>query len=360
MGGRLDPAVAASRLAVREALADVEAGQRVLVACSGGPDSMALAAAAAREGHAAAWSVSVLIVDHGLHPDSAEVATSVAARLTSSDLFATLESVDVVQVDVGHDGGPEAAARSARYAALAVHAERLDAVVLLGHTRDDQAESVLLGLARGSGLRSLAAMRAVSGRYRRPFLALTRAQTTQVCQVLGLEVWHDPANADERFGRVRVRRVVLPVLEAELGPGVAAALARTAEQAAADVDALDTLADALFARATAPRPSLLQVEDVGSVDVESSVDAAPPVDAEPPVVLHLDALPDAPTALRRRVLRQAALAAGSPGGDLFAVHVAALDALVVSWHGQRGVDLPGRVTAVRRGSELRLGRAGAG
>jgi tRNA(Ile)-lysidine synthase len=344
MGGRLDPAVAAARSAVRNALADVDAGQPVIVACSGGPDSLALAAATAFASRAAAWSVSILIVDHGLQADSAEVAARVAADLTSSALFAPVESVKVVPVDVGRAGGPEAAARTARYAVLAAHAERLDAIVLLGHTRDDQAESVLLGLARGSGLRSLAAMRAVSGRYRRPFLELTRAQTTQVCRALELPVWLDPANADPRFTRVRVRRSVLPVLEAELGPGVAAALARTAQQAAADVDALDALAGTLFDRAVAvaePDDPLTGTGPAG-------------------VVLQLDALADAPLALRRRVLRLAALTAGSPGGDLSAVHVAALDALVMSWHGQRGVDLPGGLTAVRRGADLRIARLGTG
>jgi tRNA(Ile)-lysidine synthase len=321
---RLDPAVAAVRRAVRLALADVEPGDRVLVACSGGADSMALTAAACFEGERAAWSVSAVVVDHGLHEGSDVVAASVAGRLSTMQPFAALESVDVVRVQVSPVGSPEAAAREARYAALTGLAERVDAVVPLGHTRDDQAETVLLGLGRGSGLRSLAGMRTVTGRYRRPLLAISRAQTERACQALEIPVWHDPDNEDERFTRVRVRRTVLPVLEAELGPGVAQALARTAEQAAADTDALDAMAADLFA---------------GSRIASG---------------LRLGELADAPAAVRRRVLRLAALAAGCPGGDLFAVHVQALDALVVDWHGQGRVDLPGGVSAARRGDALEL------
>jgi tRNA(Ile)-lysidine synthase len=350
MGGRLDPAVAATRRAVRAALADVGPGQRIVVACSGGADSMALAAAAAFESRAAAWIVSVLIVDHGLQPDSSEVASTVAARLSADSRFAFVEAIEVVRVQVGRDGGPEAAARTARYAALAASADQLHAIVLLGHTRDDQAETVLLGLARGSGLRSLAGMRPVSGRYRRPFLGLTRAQTQRACQALELPVWHDPANADAAYTRVRVRRTVLPLLETELGPGVAAALARTAEQAAIDADALDALAETLWERT------------VGAPYDEPISESSPRGLVPRPgssVVLRVDVLVDAPAALRRRVLRKAAVLAGCPGGDLFAVHVAAVDALLVNWHGQRAVDLPGRVTATRRGDALRLTVASA-
>jgi len=322
MTGRLDPAVASIRRAVRSALADVEPGRQVLVACSGGADSMALTAAAVFEGKHAAWSVAALIVDHGLHPDSAAVAATVAGRLESLPPFDGLESIHVARVQVGHLGGPEAAAREARYAVLDSHAERMAAVVLLGHTRDDQAETVLLGLARGSGPRSLAGMRPVSGRYRRPLLDIARAQTERACQALDIPVWADPDNDDPRFLRVRVRRRVLPTLEAELGPGVSEALARTAEQAAADTDVLDALASARFA------------------------------DDWSGGALDLAALAEAPPALRRRVLRSAALAAGCPGSDLSAVHLKALDALVATWHGQRAVQLPGGVTARRHADRL--------
>lgn len=325
LSGRLDPAVAAVRLAVRLGLADVEPGRRVVVACSGGADSMALAAATAFEGARAGWLTLAVVVDHGWHRDSADVAATVALRLKSLEPFAELHQVDVERVDVGTAGGPEGAARKARYQALGAHAARLDALVLLGHTRDDQAECVLLGLARGSGPRSLAGMRAVAGPYRRPLLTISRAQTTQASRALGVPVWQDPANADVRFARTRVRRTVLPLLETELGPGVAEALARTADQLAADVDALDALAAEVYTGVRAP----------GEEE-------------------HLDVsrLVDAPAAIRRRVLRLAALAAGCPAGELGAVHVHALDALVTHWHGQRGVDLPGSLTAGRRGRLL--------
>lgn len=321
--GRLGPAVAAVRRAVRLGLTDIDPGCRVHVACSGGPDSTALAAAAAFEGAKVGWLVGAVVVDHGLHADSAEVAAVVAGRLRSHNaLRGLLDPVEVVRVRVGSSGGPEAAARAARYTALEDIAGRDDAVVLLGHTRDDQAETVLLGLARGSGTRSLAGMRVSSGPYRRPLLRITRAQTRQVCSALQLPVWSDPDNEDTRFARVRVRRSVLPTLEQQLGPGVAEALARTADLAAADADALDALAAELGA-------------DAG-------------LDAGATVRLAIPVLGPAPRALRRRVLRRAAVAAGSPAGELFAVHVEALDALVVDWHGQGSVDLPGHLSATRR------------
>ncbi len=342
VSGRLDPAVAAVRRAIRATLTDLEAGQRVLVACSGGADSMALSAAAAFQGERAAWSVGAIVVDHGLRSDSAAVAATVANRLRSLAPFASLDPVQVVRVVVGSAGGPEAAAREARYAALGSWAERLDSVVLLGHTRDDQAESVLLGLARGSGLRSLSGMRPCTGRYRRPLLAVTRAQTEQACRALLLPVWHDPDNEDDRFTRVKVRRRVLPMLETELGPGVAESLARTAQQAALDADALDRWAADVFAGAvsTPDRP-----------EPPAGPAGSPTVAV---VVLDLTGLTDPPAAVRHRVLRLAALAAGCPAGELFAVHVGALDALVVGWRGQRAVDLPGAVRAVRRGDDLEL------
>jgi tRNA(Ile)-lysidine synthase len=332
--GRLDPAVADVRRAVREALADVEPGETVLVACSGGADSMALAAATAFESRAAGWSVAAVVVDHGLQPESARVSAGAAARLRAMGL----DPVTVVPVDVtgpaGQRGaGPEADARAARYAALAATAEHLQAqAVLLGHTRDDQAETVLLGLARGSGARSLSGMPPVSGLYRRPLLDLPRAATEAACRAEGIEVWHDPHNEDPAFARVRVRRRVLPVLEDTLGPGVAAALARSGRLLRDDADALDVFAAA--AR-----------EDCRS-DAGDGLDTARLTGLLP--------------ALRRRVLRSAALDAGCPPTDLTAGHVDAVEALVTRWHGQAGVDLPGDVQASRRGGTLHLRRRAVG
>jgi tRNA(Ile)-lysidine synthase len=329
------PAVAAVRHAVRSDIAGLPAGSTVLAACSGGADSLALAAALAFEAPRAGRSLRAggVTVDHGLQPGSAQRAESVGRQLKELGL----DLVECVAVEVGGDGGPEAAARAARYAALDAIAERTGAAaVLLGHTLDDQAETVLLGLARGSGTRSLAGMAGVSGpggRYRRPLLGLTRAITAAACADLGLPVWDDPHNADRSFARVRVRSSVLPVLEAELGPGVAEALARTAQLARADADALDDWAARAFAELAAGPP-------------EAGLDVA-----------ELAALP---TAVRTRVLRQAALAAGAVPSALAAVHILAIDALIIGWSGQGPVNLPGGVTASRRCGRLHFAPVSAG
>ena len=189
--------------------------------------------------------------------------------------------------------------------------------VLLGHTLDDQAETVLLGLARGSGGRSLAGMRRSFEHYRRPLLDVTRVDTVTACQVEGVDYWNDPHNLDPTYARVRVRRKVLPTLEDELGPGVAGALARTADQLRADMELLDQLAETTFQELWGPDG------------------------------LAVEALRDLPRATRSRVLRRAALEAGAPGSELFHVHVVALDQLVHTEKGAAGeVQLPGHVTAL--------------
>src|SRR4051812_44817321 len=239
----LDPAVAAVRLAVRRTLAAVAMpGEPVLVACSGGADSLALLAATVFESRPEALRVIGVTVDHGLQEGSADRASRVVAQMVQlgADETATIS----VTVDPGGQG-IEAAAREARYAALAQIAEHFGAhVVLLGHTLDDQAETVLLGLARGSGARSLSGMRrSIDNLFHRPLLDVTRAQTEAACAAEGIPFWTDPHNSDPRFTRARVRQDVLPLLERELGPGVAAALARTADQLRADADHLDDLAE---------------------------------------------------------------------------------------------------------------------
>lgn len=313
------PAVADIRRAVRESLADLGAGELVLVACSGGADSLALAAALGFTAPRMGLRAGLITVDHGLQPGSA----AQAAKVAGLDLPG-LEFAEVAEVTVGRDGGPEAAARTARYAALDAAAERHGAAaVLLGHTLNDQAETVLLGLARGSGPRSLAGMSRVAGRYRRPFLGLGRATTVAACRALGLDPWADPHNDDPRYTRVRVRNVLLPALEAELGPGVAEALARSADLARADADALDAWADRAL-------------RDCALSDIEGVPALAVP------------GLESLPAAVRGRVLRRAAIAAGAPSGALTAKHVTAMDRLVTAWHGQRGVDLPGGLGVVRR------------
>ena len=312
------PAVAAIRLAVREVLGGLPSGATVLVACSGGADSLALAAGVAFEAPRLGLPAAAVVVDHGLQGGSAAVATVAAAQCESLGL----SPVEVVRVEVAPVGtGPEAAARTARYAALRATAARLDAAVtLLGHTRDDQAEQVLLGLTRGSGTRSLSGMPTARDGFARPLLSITRAKTENACREQGLTWWVDPHNADQSYTRVRAR-ALLAEAERVLGPGVGAALARSAAQLRADADLLDALADQ--ARA-----------DLGPAPVQ---------------VGQLRGIPDA---LRRRVWLRLAAEAGA--GPLTATHVGALDALVTNWHGQGPVDLPGGVRAQRRAGRIWL------
>lgn len=234
---------------LQDALASAGYPERLLVACSGGPDSLALAAVAAyfaRRGHVDGHGVSVgaVVVDHQLQQGSAGVAAKTAAMLEELGL----SPVVVRTVDVATTGvGPEAAARDARHAALESVAEEVGAAaILLGHTLDDQAEQVLLGLARGSGTRSLAGIRPVRGRLLRPFLGLRRAETLEICKVEGLEPWHDPSNTDPAFARSRTRVEVLPLLEEKLGPGVAESLARTASILQLDADYLEDVANTMY------------------------------------------------------------------------------------------------------------------
>ncbi|HEY6796363.1 MAG TPA: tRNA lysidine(34) synthetase TilS [Kineosporiaceae bacterium] len=332
----MTPAVAAARGAVRAAVVDLTrppAGGPVLVACSGGPDSVALAAATAFVAPRLGLRAGAVVVDHGWSPVSAAVAAGAAA--TCHDLG--LAPVDVVRVHPDGAGGPEAAARAARYGALEDVAARHGArAVLLGHTLHDQAETVLLGLARGSGARSLAGMPARRGIFRRPLLGLSREETARACADLGLPVWHDPANTDPRYTRSRLR-ALLPDLAAALGPGLVAALARSAELAREDADALEALAADLLARAHAP------------VTTHAGRDHA----------LDVALLAAAPDAVRRRALLAAARRAGSPAGALGRRHVLALDGLVVRWRGQGPVHLPGGVIGRRACGRLVLGPAGA-
>src|SRR5215468_2537079 len=315
-----DPAVAAVRLGVRRSLTNLAGdavaddagpadGALVLAACSGGPDSLAMAAALAFEAPRLGWRAGAVTVDHGLQAGSAQQ----AARVTGTLREFGLEPVACLRAEVSARGaaggypGPEGAARQARYAAIEAAAVEYGATaVLLGHTMDDQAETVLLGLVRGSGARSLAGMQQISGRYLRPLLGLRRDQTRAACAALGLEPWQDPQNSDPAFARARVRAQVLPLMEELLGPGITEALARTADRLRADADALDVIADEAAERLLAGDQSL-----------------------------EVAALTALPAAIRTRLLKRAAISAGAPAGLVSAVHVAQMDALVTQWHGQR-------------------------
>jgi len=309
--------VHAVRRAVRAALAALPAPHRdapVLVACSGGADSLALAAAAV----AVRGAVHGAVVDHGLQDGSAERAAATAELLEGMGIRAT---VHPVEVDGG--GGIEAAARRARYTALRAARPHPDAPVLLGHTLDDQAETVLLGLGRGSGARSLAGMRAWDEPWCRPLLGVRRAVTRAACTAAGLPVWDDPHNTDSRFTRVRLRHEVLPLLEDVLAGGVAEALARTARQLREDGDALDTVAAELLGRSH-----------------------------EPAAGLQLAPLAAVPAALRRRVLRAWLATAGVTA--LTDEHLRAADVLAAEGPDRSGVALPGGLELVRARGRLSL------
>jgi tRNA(Ile)-lysidine synthase len=324
----LHPALAAVRAGVRRVLGDLQPGATVMVACSGGPDSLALLAATVFEAHKEAHRVVGVTVDHGLQDGSAARAAAVSDQMRA--LGVDESAVATVTVDAP-GMGPEAAARQARYGVLGELAERFDAeVVLLGHTLDDQAETVLLGLARGSGARSLSGMRPGFDRFRRPLLGVTRTDTETACLVEGIAWWTDPHNSDPRFTRSRVRTTVMPVLEQELGPGVAEALARTADLLREDAEALDHEADRRFATLASP----------DGVDVAGLV--------------GLDA------AIRHRVVRLACLAAGAIASELTRDHVLGVSALALGPDGGKQVQLPGLVTAYRLGPSLRFRRTTSG
>jgi tRNA(Ile)-lysidine synthase len=328
---RLDPAVADTRRAVRTLLAQalddrtVRPGDLVLVALSGGPDSLALAAATAFEAPKQDLRAGAVVVDHALQAGS-EAAASRASRQASE---LGLAPVTVRRVAVGSEGGPEGAAREARHASIAqVASETGSALVLFGHTLDDQAESVLLGLARGSGPDSLSGMAPLTRRdtgpaYGRPLLGVRRHTTRQACTAAGLAPWDDPQNDDPAFTRVRVRNRLMPALERELGAGVPEALARTADQLREDSAALDHFAEEM-------------AEDLAEHSEAGISLSVPELAANPP-------------ALRQRLVR---LAVESEFGvTLSRVQTLEVCRLVTDWSGQGPIDLPG-VQASRSGDRL--------
>jgi tRNA(Ile)-lysidine synthase len=345
-GGRGDP-VAAVRLAVRRLLDDAGvAGGPLAVAVSGGADSLALAAATAQLAARRELRLTGLVVDHGLQPDSAAIAERAAKQVQGLGF----DEVRVLTVDVSGPGGAEAAARRARYRALREAAP--DGLVLLGHTRDDQAETVLLGLGRGSGPRSIAGMRPLDPPWGRPFLDVSRDTTRAVCAALDLDPWQDPHNAEARFTRVRLRHEVLPLLEDVLQGGVAGALARTATQLREDLDTLDTLATAALTRAQRTEGGLHNVQrtEGGLHNVERTEGGLQ--------CIELDAaeLAREPAAVRRRVLRRWLLDAGVP--ELSDGHLRSVDELVGAWRGQGGAWLPGNFEVSRGHGRLRVIRVG--
>ena len=329
---RLTPAIADVRRAVRECLetSGIQAGDLILVACSGGADSLALAAAAvfegprfsSRPGESIGVRVGAVVIDHGMQAGSADIARETASKLS----VLGLDPVEIRKVHVGTNGGPEAAARTARYKAIDEVAESLGAnAVLLGHTLNDQAETVLMGLARGSGGRSLNGMAAVSGIYLRPLLGITRETTEIFCAESGLEPWNDPMNKDESYTRVRVRRNLLPALETELGPGIAEALARTADTLREDEEVLAELAMHAYKKVATEKATS--------------------------IVIGVEEFKALPIAIRHRVIALAAVVLQAP--MLARVHILGIDALVDDWHGQKPLTLPG-IRVERTGESIAL------
>ena len=313
-------AIVAIRNAVKLHLSRLEAGDKVLVAVSGGADSLALAAAILKEATEYAITPIAVTIDHQLQSGSGDQAEKVQRQLKEMGYG----KVICKKVVVTTESGLEAGARDARYQALSSCAEEEKATkVFLGHTRDDQAETVLLGLARGSGTRSLSGMAIENGIYIRPLLHITRAETVAACKEVGVEPWNDPHNLNSDFSRVRVRTEILPVMEEKLGPGIAAALSRSASLFRDDADALDAIANDEIAEL-----------DLGNLDCE-----------------HLSTLA---RAIRSRILRAAIYAAGAPSGSITADHLAAVEALVTSWHGQGALSLPGGVKVERISGRLSL------
>ena len=315
-----NPATVAIRSAVRECLSSCSAGDTVLVAVSGGADSLALAAALVPESKNLLVNIVGVTIDHQLQENSGEQATKVFKQLSELGIA----QIEIVKVEVELVDGLEASARRARYAALDAAAEKYEAkLVFLGHTLNDQAESVLLGLARGSGARSLSGMARCTGKYCRPLLGITRSETLAACAENNLTPWVDPHNSDSSFARVRVRADALPKLEESIGPGITEALARSADLLRDDADALDGWAAQVAA-------------DLDLTD------------------LDITQLADLPKAVRTRVLRMAIYAAGAPMGSITAEHVASVEAFVTSWHGQGACSLPGGVKVSRISGRLSL------
>ena len=323
---RLSPAMADVRRAVRDAWdrQGISSGDVVSVAVSGGADSLALAAASIFEGKRAGIDVVAVIVNHNLQKGSMEVALKAKETLLSLGF----ETVEVVEVQVKQASiGMEAAARNARYGALDAFAKTYGAkFTMLGHTLDDQAETVLLGLARGSGAKSIAGMQELSsdGKYLRPLLGIRRETTVAFCSDSGIAVWNDPQNKDTKFSRVKVRLKVLPVLEKELGPGIAEALAKTAGILQEDLEYLDAQSAKAF-KAVAKTTNNSVVLDVNGLEKLSA-------------------------AIRNRVILKSLALLGTEPAK---VQIDSITALVTNWHGQKPLALPS-VRVVRQGKEIIL------
>jgi tRNA(Ile)-lysidine synthase len=317
---RLSPAQGLIRLAVRNCLtSNTKPRQKLLIAVSGGADSLALAAACEFEAKKLGLKIAAAVIDHSLQNNSDKVAAQTAKTLAALGF----EEVVVKKIAVGKAGGPEAAARTARYTALETLRQKTKShFIVLGHTSSDQAETVLLGLVRGSGSKSLSGMSAKTGLLLRPLLGIERSTTEAFCKDSGIKYWSDPQNKDEKFLRVMIRKHVLPFLEKQLGGSVAASLVRTSDQLREDNTYLEAQADKSFKK-------YAKVSGSG-------------------IGFDAKALEKLPAAILNRVIKKAL---DSFGSESSRTHVLAVSDLVLSWHGQKPLALPG-VRVVRKGNTI--------
>lgn len=309
---------------VQNLLKDLDPGDLVLVGCSGGADSLALVWTTSVVGKRLELKTGAVIVDHQLISESNDVAQN--AKKQCEELG--IEKVIIKKVEVNQTNeGLEAAARIARYEAFENVLHETNAkVILLAHTQDDQAETVLMRLTRGSGAKSLSGMSAISGKYLRPFLHLRKKIVHDSLDVIGMKAWQDPANFDNQYLRVKVRQELMPKLIEVLGEGAISSLDKTSQLLRLDNQALDDLA-------------------------QKFVDAQDDVKKNGLKVKELENLPEA---IRTRVLKICAVASGVHPGPFSFEHIEAIDALVKNWHGQGNVDLPGFIQATRVDGSLRF------
>lgn len=299
----------------------VPADAHLVIAVSGGPDSMALLHGAARlvAGGYRAWRLSLAHLDHGLRPDSADDAAFVSAAAIALGLPAEVRPTDVAGLARDTGGSIEEAGRDARYRFLEEVAPE-GALIATAHTLDDLAETVIINLLRGSGVGGMAGIPARRGRIVRPLLDERRPELRGLLDEAGIDYRIDPSNADRAFLRNRIRAELLPALES-IRPGAVERIGRFSRLAADDDAVLDELAAAELAR---------RAQEDGAIDWR-----------DPPAA-----------ALGRRVLR---LAIGDPVPS-----AERIEALRAAAEGDRGgvvIELGGGRTASVRERRIRIGRA---
>ena len=306
--------------AVNHLLKNFEPADNILVACSGGADSLALAWTSQVVAKRLGLNLICVIIDHQLIKESAQVALEAKIKCENFGI----EKVVIKQIEVKENKeGLEAAARKARYEAFEQLTIEFDAkAVLLAHTQDDQAETMLMRLTRGSGAKSLSAMKEVSGKYLRPFLHIRKFELVNALEKEGITYWQDPANTDYKFLRAKVRHELMPKLIEVLGQSAIESLDKTSDLLKEDNDALDLIAQ----------------ENYDKLNKE----------------LKVENLEEYPAAIRKRIIKIAALEAGVISGPFSYEHIEAIDALVTNWRGQGNVDLPGFIQASRVNQTIRF------